>query len=212
MIAKNRQSYNGYLSDLKLIEKDKFPSLVGFKLKKYPKELSGCRARAAVTLWQDGKTVYTEAGEVMFKDDGISGIVVLNVSAHYNRLKTKENCSLSLNFLFEDEYLDVSAYLKKFGDFSGLLHPKLNRLYQKKPFDLRNFQMEIAGVYDMEFAQVCHGGIALEEVDENFALRRHPHLYAVGEMIDIDGICGGYNLFFAFASAYQAAKAILQNS
>lgn len=212
MIAKNRQSYNGYLSDLKLIEKNTVPSLVGFKLKKYPKELSGCRARAAVTLWQNGKAVYTETGEVMFKDDGISGIVVLNVSAYYNRLKTKENCSLSLNFLFDDDHLDVSAYLKKFGDFSGLLHPKLNRLYQKKPFNLRNFQMEIASVYDMEFAQVCHGGIALEEVDDTFALRRHPHLYAVGEMLDIDGICGGYNLFFAFASAYCASKAILRNS
>lgn len=209
MIAKNRQSYNGYLSDLKLVEKDLYPSLVGFRLKKYPKELSGCRARAAVTLLQNGKRVYAETGEVMFKDDGISGIVVLNVSAHYNRLKDKGNCSLSLDFLYGDNELDAVSYLKKYGDFSGLLHPKLNKLYQKTAFDLRNFQMEIAGLYDMEFAQVCHGGIALEEVDEHFALRRCPHLYAVGEMLDIDGVCGGYNLFFAFASAYRASKAIL---
>ena len=212
MIAKNRQSYNSYLSDLKLVETEQVPSLVGFKLKKYPKELSGCRARAAVTLLQDGNAVFTEIGEVIFKDDGISGIVVLNVSAHYNRLKTKENCSLSLNFLYDDETFDVKGYLKKFGDLSGLLHPKLNRFYQKNPFNLRNFQMEIVGVYDMEFAQVCHGGISLDEVDENFALRRYPNLYTAGELLDIDGVCGGYNLFFAFASAYRATKAILGNS
>lgn len=210
MIAKNRQNYNGYLSDLKIKQEKLSASLVGFKLENYPKELSGCRARAAVTLLQKGKAVYSEAGEVMFKDDGISGIVVLNVSAYYNRLKTKENCSLSLNFLFDDESLDVSAHLKNFGDLSGLLHPKLNRLYQKKPFDLRNFQMKISGVYDLEFAQVCHGGIALSELDDSFGLCRYPGLYAVGEMLDIDGVCGGYNLFFAFASAYQAAKSILQ--
>ncbi len=209
IIAKNRQNYNSYLSDLKLDKKELQPSLVGFKLKKYPKELSGCRTRAAVTLLQNGNAVYTEIGEVLFKDDGISGIVVLNVSAYYNRLRTKENCSLSLNFLYDDEAFNIRIYLKKYGDFSGLLHPKLNRLYQKRPFDLQNFQMEIAGVYEMEFAQVCHGGISLDEVDENFSLRRCPNLYAVGEMLDIDGVCGGYNLFFAFASAYRATKAIL---
>lgn len=209
IIAKNRQNYNSYLSDFKLVEKKLQPSLVGFVLKKYPKELSGCRARAAVTLLQNGRSVYSETGEVMFKDDGISGIVVLNVSAYYNRLKNRENCSLSLNFLYDADRFDTVSYLRKFGDLSGLLHPKLNRLYQKKPFDLRNFQLEIAGLYDMEFAQVCHGGIAVEELNEHFALRRYPNLYAVGEMLDIDGDCGGYNLFFAFASAYWASKAIL---
>lgn len=210
MIAKNRQSYNSYLFDFKIKQEKLSASLVGFKLENYPKELSGCRARAAVTLLQNGKVVYSETGEVMFKDDGISGIVVLNVSAYYNRLKTKENCSLSLNFLFDDEYLDVTAYLKKFGDLSGLLHPKLNRFYLKKPFDLRNFQLKISGVYDLEFAQVCHGGIAVSEVDDSFALRHYPGLYVVGEMLDIDGVCGGYNLFFAFASAYRAVQAFQQ--
>lgn len=211
MIAKNRQSYNNYLSDFKIKKEKLSASLVGFKLENYPKELSGCRARTAVTLLQNGKAVYSEMGEVMFKDDGISGIVVLNVSAYYNRLKNKENCSLSLNFLFDDEHLDVPAYLKKFGDMSGLLHPKLNRFYHKKPFDLRNFQMKIGGVYDLEFAQVCHGGIAVSEVDDSFELRHYPGLFAVGEMLDIDGVCGGYNLFFAFASAYRAVQAIQQN-
>lgn len=211
MIAKNRHVYNSYLFDFKLKQEKLNASLVGFKLENYPKELSGCRARAAVTLLQNGKVVYSEAGEVMFKDDGISGIVVLNVSAYYNRLKNKENCWLSLNFLYDDEHFDEVAYLKKFGDLSGLLHPKLNRLYHKKPFDLRNFQMKVSGVYDLEFAQVCHGGIALDEVDETFELRRFPNLYAVGEMLDIDGVCGGYNLFFAFAGAYRAVQAILQN-
>lgn len=210
--VKNRQSYNSYLSGFKLKHKELAASLVGFKLENYPKELSGCRARASVALLQNGSVVYSEAGEVMFKDDGISGIVVLNVSSYYNRLKNKENCSLSLNFLFDDEELNVISYLKKYGDLSGLLHPKLNRLYQKKPFDLRNFQMNIIGVYDLEFAQVCHGGIDLCEVGDTFELRRYPNLYAVGEVLDIDGVCGGYNLFFAFASAYQAARSILQNS
>lgn len=208
LIAKNRQSYNSYLSDLKLDKKELLPSLVGFKIKKYPKELSGCRAKAIVALQQHGKTIYSESGEVMFKDDGVSGIVVMNLSAHYNQLKNKENCSLLLNFLI-DESIDEVAYLKKFGDFSGILHPKLNRLYQKKAFDLRNFQMDIDGLYDLEFAQVCHGGISIKEVDSTFRIRNYKNLYAVGEVLDIDGVCGGYNLFFAFSSAYLATNAII---
>lgn len=210
MIAKNRQSYNGYLSDLKVKQENLEASLVGFVLEKYPKELSGCRAKAAVSLLQNGEKVYSEIGEVIFKDDGVSGIVVMNVSAHYNRLKNKANCSLSFNFLFDEDTLDVAAYERRFGNLAGLLHPKLNKIHQKNGFDLRNFQMKIVGVYDLEFAQVCHGGIALEEVGRDFELHRFPGLFAVGELLDIDGVCGGYNLFFAFASAYCAAHKILK--
>lgn len=66
--------------------------------------------------------------------------------------------------------------------------------------------MEIEGLYDLAFAQVCHGGIALDEVDDRFALKKYPGIYVTGEMLDLDGICGGYNLFFAFASALLVAE------
>ena len=69
--------------------------------------------------------------------------------------------------------------------------------------------MDIEEPYDYEFAQVCTGGIATEELTADFELKAYPHLYAIGEMLDIDGVCGGYNLFFAFASAYTVAQNIV---
>lgn len=208
MIAANRKGLDDYLLPLQLARKPFAPSLVGFKIKDYPKELYGCRAKAEVSLWQGSTLVWKERGEVMFKEDGVSGIVVMNISSHYNRLKNKNQCRLSFNFLYDDEKFDVKAHLAQYHDLAGVLHPKLNKLYQRKPFDLRDFSLTIESLYDMEFAQVCAGGISVDEVNDTFELKKYPGLYAVGEMLDIDGVCGGYNLFFAFASAYEAVKAM----
>ena len=87
-----------------------------------------------------------------------------------------------------------------------ILHPKLNTLYERKPFDVKDFRMDISEPYDLTFAQVCHGGIDLSEVDENLMIKRYPNLFAMGEILDMDGICGGYNLFFAFATAIMVAE------
>lgn len=208
MIAANRKGIADYWKALHLDDKPFEPSLVGFKIKDYPKELYGCRAKAEVSLYQESTLVWKEIGEVMFKEDGVSGIVVMNLSSRYNQLKNRKKCRLSLNFLYDDEAFDVKAHLSRFHDLAGVLHPKLNKLYQDRPFDLRDFSLQIDSLYDIEFAQVCCGGISVDEVDEHFQLKRYPGLYAVGEMLDIDGVCGGYNLFFAFASAFEAVKAM----
>jgi predicted Rossmann fold flavoprotein len=208
MIAANRKGIADYWKSLHLANKPFEPSLVGFKIKDYPKDLYGCRAKAEVSLYQDSTLIWKEIGEVMFKEDGVSGIVVMNLSSHYNQLKNKNLCRLSFNFLYDDDLFDVKAHLAQHHDLAGVLHPKLNKLYQRKPFDLRNFTLVIDSLYDMEFAQVCAGGISVDEVTDTFELKKYPGLYAVGEMLDIDGVCGGYNLFFAFASAYEAVKAM----
>lgn len=212
MIRKNRQAYNAYLDSLQLDSKILQPSLSGFRIRQYPNILFGCRTRAIVSLYQNQQLIAKEKGEITFKEDGLSGIVVLNMSAYYNRLQDRQNCYLLLNFMYEDEDYDVERHLKTYKTLSGILHPKLNQLYRQKPFDVKNFRLDIEGVYDFEFAQVASGGIAVGEVDENFQLKRYKNLYAIGEMLDVDGICGGYNLFFAFASAYCVAKNIIDGN
>ena len=53
--------------------------------------------------------------------------------------------------------------------------------------------------------QVCSGGIGIDEIDpDTMELYRHPGIYAAGELIDMDGICGGYNLQWAWTSGYIA--------
>lgn len=210
MILKNQRNYNAYLTDfnLKLIPQE--PSLVGFRTDRCNKLLSGCRTKAIVSLYQRQRLIHREIGEVLFKEDGISGIVILNMSAYYNRLSDRRDCRLELNFLYFDEHFDTQNHMRRFGNFRGLLHPKLHALYEQNPFDIKKYKLPIKGVYDMDCAQVCHGGIDLDEVDANFALNRYPGIYVAGELLDIDGICGGYNLFFAFASALVIATEIEQ--
>lgn len=203
---KNSFNYNSYLSSFHLKHTPLLPSLVGFKVKNYPKSLFGCRSRAKVSLCQEDRIIYSEVGEVMFKEDGISGIVVLNISSVYNRLKTKANCTLLLDLLCDYPELDEKAYRKRFGTFCGVLPPKLNALYEKKPFSLRKFCLEIESPYGMEFAQVCHGGVSVEEMNAHWELKKFPGIYVMGELLDIDGACGGFNLSFAFASACKVAK------
>ena len=52
---------------------------------------------------------------------------------------------------------------------------------------------------------MSHGGVSLKEIDSNLESKKEKGLYFVGEVLDIDGMCGGYNLMFAFASAETVA-------
>lgn len=208
MIPKNQRGYNHYLQDLALKINPLESSLSGFILKDYPKSLSGCRTKAVVSLYQNKKLIHKESGEITFKDDGVSGIVIMNLSAYYRRLLSTKNCRLEINLTYWDENFDTDTYLRDNRNTTGLLHPKLAALYQQKPFDIHRLTFQIEDTYPLEGAQVCHGGIDLSEIEGNFAAKRFKSLYILGEMLDVDGVCGGYNLFFAFASAAITATSI----
>lgn len=71
------------------------------------------------------------------------------------------------------------------------------------------FPLEVTGTQGMKQAQITAGGVSLKEVDpQTMRSRCFDSLYLAGELLDVDGPCGGYNLHFAFASALTAAKAI----
>ena len=209
MIPKNQRGYNSYLQDLSLKINMLQPSLSGFILKDYPKSLSGCRSKAIVSLYQDKKLIHKEFGGITFKDDGVSGIVIMNLSAYYRRLKSTQNCRLEINLTYWDEHFDINTYLQQNQSVTGLLHPKLAALYQQKPFPIQQFSFPIEDTYTLDTAQVAHGGIDLSEIDGHFAAKRYKNLYILGEMLDVDGVCGGYNLFFAFASAAIASDKMM---
>lgn len=59
-----------------------------------------------------------------------------------------------------------------------------------------------------ETAQVMKGGLSLEEVNDLLEIKKYPHMYAMGEILNVDGLCGGYNLHFALSSAYRVFQAI----
>jgi predicted flavoprotein YhiN len=210
MIPKNQRNYNHYLQDLALKINPLESSLSGFILKDYPKSLSGCRTKAVVSLYQNKKLIHKESGEITFKDDGVSGIVIMNLSAYYRRLPSTKNCRLEINLTYWDEEFDLLSFMESGHNMKGILHPKLLAYYNRKPFYIQGLSFDIEDTYPMDAAQVAHGGIAVSEVDEHFAAKKHRNMFILGEMLDVDGLCGGYNLFFAFASAAVVAKSIIQ--
>ena len=69
----------------------------------------------------------------------------------------------------------------------------------------------LSAVISLLLMLVTAGGIALTEIDlQTMCSKKHKGLYIIGELLDIDGDCGGYNLQWAWTSAFIAANSILE--
>lgn len=71
----------------------------------------------------------------------------------------------------------------------------------------KNWELHVYAHNGFENAQVCAGGVSLEEVTEDMESKLVPGLYLAGELLDVDGRCGGYNLQWAWTSGYLAGQA-----
>lgn len=69
-----------------------------------------------------------------------------------------------------------------------------------------HFTTEVTAVSDMRQAQVCRGGLSLSQFDEKLECKTIPGFFACGEVLNVDGACGGYNLHFAWASGNLAGR------
>jgi len=114
--------------------------------------------------------------------------------------------------------------------FTGLLHKKLMLLFIRlsglKPTEdadkadvkkkarvyelCRDWRVHVIGSNSYDSAQVCAGGVPLLEVTERLESRLRPGLYFAGELLDVDGKCGGYNLQWAWSSGFLAGKGAAQ--
>lgn len=207
-IARNQAYTYDYLLKYNIKMNELRPSLCGFKTNINLKEISGVRAKALCKLLSNGKLIYEEFGEVNFKDDGISGIVILNLSSKYALLDKSKKSLVVIDLIPSLSENELSAYFEKEKDLSGLIHPKLAEFFKSNPKNAKNMNIPIVSTYDFEFAQVTHGGVLLSEIDSNLSYIKNKNLYFVGEVLDIDGMCGGFNLFFAFSSAISVARKI----
>ena len=72
---------------------------------------------------------------------------------------------------------------------------------------MRQFKITVNGKRDFDFAQVTKGGVSTECIDsKTMQVKGHENLYLCGELIDIDSKCGGYNLYFAWATGFIAGN------
>lgn len=131
------------------------------------------------------------------------------IDNQYNKNK-KDIMSLLEGIL---NYKLVSVLLKEIGvnidtTFNDLTSNDLEKIYKQ----LSQFELEIIGSQDYDKAQVCSGGVSLLEVDMNtMQSKLVDNLYFTGEILDVDGDCGGYNLAFAWVSGMIAGKEVLKD-
>lgn len=204
---KKQQNFNKYLDFLNLKIIDYKPSLVGFKLDYNFKTITGVRVKCEAKLIKNDTIIYAEKGEVIFKNDGISGICILNLSCMYNRLKDKADCYISLDLI-----PDLKIKIDTLEQLDGLFNPKLAKELKHYSLDkindiVHDYRFKIIGVYDYEFCQVVSGGIDVKEIDwQDLSLNINHNIFAGGEILDVDGVCGGYNLMFAFCCALKIGE------
>lgn len=194
------------------------------------KALAGVRSKANINLYIENNFYVSEFGEVQFTKTGISGIPVFQLSGKIaEALSAKKKVIVSIDFIPDckksskeivEERLPIMKTCTVEQFFTGILHKKLMSLFvkmaglkeqetvsaysprqlQKVIELLHDFRTQIVDVEGMENAQVCRGGIPLSECTDHFMSNYQNGLFMCGELLNVDGICGGYNLHFAWTS------------
>jgi len=212
-----------------------FPSLVQVKTdNRFTKALKGIKTDAKVTVLRGGKALCTSSGEVLFTEYGLSGPAVFEVSRYASTGKDLE-ISLDLMPEYGEEEvaailfeLRISGAGRSCEDFlTGILNKRLGQTvlkYAEVALSLpvsalkdgqlykiaravKNFSFAVTGTTGFENAQVTAGGIRTSEFDSRtLESRICPGLFAAGEVLDVDGRCGGYNLQWAWSSGRLAGR------
>lgn len=176
------------------------PSLSPIKVKENVKKISGQRVKCLVSLLYKDKLYYAEEGEVLFKDDGLSGIVMLNMSQKINELADKKAVKIVLD-LVPNNKVRPNQYLE-------FVHPKVASYLTDNNLSINQLTFTFKNFYDFNIAEVSHGGVSLKDITSGLQSKKENKVFFTGEVLDVDGVCGGYNLMFAFASAETVAKSI----
>ena len=212
------------------------PSIVQLKTEKHQvKGLQGIKTDVAVTAYGDNKKICTYDGELLFTDYGISGNVVFNISFVMPLYKNVEfeidfMEKFDYNELYEmlKERKKMMSHLTMENYFNGMINKKLGQVLSKisgieklsKPVNdlndseirklctvLKKYRIKILDTTGFKNAQVTAGGVSLNEVNtETLESRIVKGLYFSGEVLDVYGECGGFNLQWAWASGYIAGK------
>jgi len=205
------------------------PSLTALKTEtNIPKQLKGIRAQVRLSVLKNNKGIFSTFGEILFADYGVSGIAAMEAGSYIN---DEKSYILSIDFLPEFSPEKLTKIISKSSAVTtencliGLLPKKLGQIIckktdsdclNKKPCTLsektlrnlikniKDFQLKIVGTRGFENAQVTRGGADVSEFKNTLESKSVPGLYCVGELLDIDGGCGGFNLQWAWSSGLAA--------
>ncbi|MBQ9144961.1 MAG: aminoacetone oxidase family FAD-binding enzyme [Clostridia bacterium] len=214
------------------------PALVSLATNpRYP-SLKGLRTEGVLTLHTPRGETISERGEILFTDYGLSGVAVMQLSAHGTKraeitldllpdLSPKEVTSCLFSRLHQPLYGTVDklllgwidhrmayAILKSVGISplslpSASLSPEAVRALSRA---LKGWHFAVEGTQGFASAHAARGGVSLEEVDPHtLESNLAEGVYVVGELLDLTGLCGGYNLHWAWLSGLRSARALLKS-
>ena len=203
------------------------PALVPLRVKEaVVTSLAGTRSPVRLHLQIEDEQRKPETGELQWTEYGVSGIVVFQVS-RFAAVALREGKSVKLQIDLLPDYetnqiLRLVAMKEQKNPaatreelLAGILQKNvIAALLKSNAKDVtaaelitraRSMTLTVIGTQTFERAQVCAGGVFSEEIDAlTLESKKMPGLYMTGELIDVDGICGGYNLQWAWSSAYVA--------
>lgn len=226
-IFKILKTHNYTIKDLKV-------GLAPIKVSENVKGIENERLKCIASLYLDKDLVYHEDGEVLIKKDGLSGISIFNISSIIARNKTAKKTRIVLDLFKDYKIEELEEKFKKysriagFSFLEGIFTIKMSDYIRKNSgvknlydFDNReikriaeytkNMEFTYISTYDFNDSQVTIGGVSINNLNDDLSSKLEKNIYMIGEMIDIDGLCGGYNLMLCLASAYKAYTSLINN-
>lgn len=202
------------------------------------RQLKGIKVNALAGLYNFGRPVRAEYGEVLFCDYGLSGPPILQISRETGRRSGKYTVVLDLAVEYSNEefYRMLLKRRETLGThkaeefFTGLLNKRVGQVIVKlcrialntevsamtdKDLKLlantvKSFEFAVTGNCGFENSQVTAGGLSTDGFEAKTMMsKKDAGLFAVGEILDVDGDCGGFNLQWAWSSAMCAAENII---
>lgn len=192
------------------------------------KSLKGIRVEGEVSLYKNNELIKSEKGEIQFTQNALSGICVFNLSRIANRdsncfirvsllpdisdKELKDMLTQRIELVKDESAVEIftglfhkniaTALLKHSGiDANKNANALSDREMEKLSKAINHFDFVCKKREDFSNAQATCGGVPIKEINPNtFELNSHKNVYVIGEALDVDGDCGGYNLQFAFAS------------
>ena len=195
--------------------------------------LKGVRANCHAAIYHNGQLHLASTGEIQFTEYGISGPVIFEISRDACQGTGEWLCRLDFLPDISDSVLKTELLRRKNTNLpasellTGILHNRLGRVLahaagvsgyvpvrQLEDYEIEEvcrfvkcLEISLTEPMGMDCAQVTAGGIVTKEFDPTtLESRLVPGLYACGEVLDVDGDCGGYNLQWAWSSGHLAGS------
>lgn len=198
--------------------------LTSIKTEENTKLVENERLKVKLNLVIDKEEKYEEVGEILFKNDGLSGICVFNASSIISRANSFKKANIYLD-LFNDfsekqllkmfkngnknsknnflngyfnfnvaEYIRVRSGCKNRSNFTD---DELESIVKT----VKSMKFTWVANYPFDRSEVTVGGLDLKEINDNFESKRERNVYFIGEILNLDGLCGGYNIMLCFSEA-----------